>query len=63
MLSNNMNNSQNKEDSTGCLTVGTIALIIIIVIASLSDFVERNTGALIVLSVLVIIWMIKKSGS
>lgn len=58
-----MDNNAKKEDGVGCLTVATIGLVIIIVIAALSDFVEKNTGALIVLSVLVIIWIIKKSGS
>lgn len=58
-----MDNNAKKEYGVGCLTVATIGLVIIIVIAALSDFVEKNTGALIVLSVLVIIWIIKKSGS
>ena len=50
-----MDNNAKKEHGVGCLTVATIGLVIIIVIAALSDFVEKNIGALIVLSVLVII--------
>ncbi len=44
-----MDNNAKKEHGVGCLTVATIGLVIIIVIAALSDFVEKNTGALIVL--------------
>lgn len=57
------NNKQEEKGSTGCLTVATIAFILIVIIAALSDFVEKNTGILIALSILVGIWIIKKASS